>query len=258
MREEDSLLKASTIVLVRPTANGRFDILMTRRPPQMRFLGGFFVFPGGTVQGSDSTEEMLRRCRGLSREDARSHLDDDLSAEQSLGHWVAAIRELYEEAGILLAVTENGTQALDAEVLARIEARRESVANGEVSFHELLEEADLYCDVGSAIYFYHRITPQHYTLRFDTRFYLAVLPDGQVALERSEEVAESVWITPEEGLERAEQGRMAIIPPTLTTLQNLAQLGSWDKLCAEFGLDERPHDHTTTRQRDHGKGTGGP
>lgn len=236
MTEQGSLLKASTIVLVRPAARGRFDILMTRRPPQMRFLGGFFVFPGGTVQGSDSTEEMLGRCRGLSREDARRHLNDALSAEQSLGHWVAAIRELYEEAGILLAVTEDGAQALDAEVRARLDARRESVASGAMSFHALLEEENLYCDAGSAVYFYHRVTPQHYSLRFDTRFYLAPLPDGQVALERSEEVAESVWISPEEGLERAEQGRMAIIPPTLTTLQNLAQLGSWDKLCAEFGL----------------------
>jgi hypothetical protein len=73
-------------------------------------------------------------------------------------------------------------------------------------------------------------------MRFDTRFYLAVLPEGQVPLERSEEVAESVWLKPAEGLERAQAGLMAIIPPTLTTLRTLAELGSWDSLSAEFGL----------------------
>lgn len=237
MSEKTSPLQASTIVLVRPSENGRFEILMTRRPNQMRFLGGFFVFPGGIVEGSDSSDEMLNRCRGLSREAARECLGDDLSAELSLGHWVAAIRELYEEAGILLAVNEQGVQTVDAEVRTRIGARRESLVKGSVSFHELLEEEDLFCDVGRPVYFSHRITPDHYDLRFDTRFYLASLPEGQVALERSEEVAESIWIEPDEGLKRAGEGRMAIIPPTLTTLERLAQLGSWENLCGEFGLE---------------------
>jgi 8-oxo-dGTP pyrophosphatase MutT (NUDIX family) len=236
MTEQSSPLRASTIVLVRRSENDRFEIFMTRRPNQMRFLGGFFVFPGGSVKRSDSSKEMLERCRGLSPEEARKHLGDNLSAEHSLGHWVAAIRELYEEAGVLLVVKEDGGHDVDAAVCARISGRRESLLQGSVSFPELLREEELYCDVGRPVYFYHRVTPEHYTIRFDTRFYLAPLPEGQVPLSRSEEVAESIWITPEEGLNRAEQGLMPVIPPTLTTLQNLAELKSWDALCAEFGL----------------------
>jgi len=236
MTEQTSPSKASTIVLVRPSENRRFEIFMTRRPNQMRFLGGFFVFPGGTVQQEDSSQEMFERCRGLSAEEAQRYLGDDLSAEMALGHWVAAIRELYEEAGVLLAVKNDGDEVVNGEVHARIGVRRESVAKGSVSFLEVLREENLYCDVGRPVYFYHRVTPEYYAMRFDTRFYLASMPEGQVPLERSEEVAESIWITPGQGLERAADGRMAIIPPTLTTLRNLAELEFWDSLCTEFGL----------------------
>lgn len=227
---------ASTIVLVRPSENDRFEIFMTRRPIEMRFLGGFFVFPGGIVEREDSSEEMLNRCRGLSPEDARRHLGGDLSAEHSMGHWVAALRELYEESGILFCVTGDGRQEVEVEVSERIGSKRQFLVSGSLSFSELLESEGLYCDVGRPVYFYHRVTPEHHAMRFDTRFYLAVLPKGQVPLDSSEEVTESIWITPAEGLKRAERGRMAIIPPTLTTLRTLAELGSWEALCVEFGL----------------------
>jgi len=203
---------------------------------EMRFLGGFFVFPGGIVERGDSSQEMLNRCRGLSPEDARKCLGDELSAEHSIGHWVAALRELYEESGILFCVTGDGRQEVDGEVSERIGSKRQALVSGSLSFPELLESEDLYCDIGRPVYFYHRVTPEHYAMRFDTRFYLAVLPEGQVPLDSSEEVIESIWITPGEGLKRAERGRMAIIPPTLTTLRTLADLGSWEALCVEFGL----------------------
>jgi len=236
MAEDRAPRKASTIVLVRPSDNDGFEIFMTRRPVEMRFLGGFFVFPGGSVKRGDSSDAMLDRCRGLSPEDAQRQLGDELSTAHSMGHWVAAIRELYEEAGILLYVTRDGRQEVDAVVAGRIGSKREDLLSGSLSFPELLQAEDLYCDVGRPVYFYHRVTPEQYSMRFDTRFYLAVLPAGQVPLASSEEVTESAWITPGEGLRRAERGRMAIIPPTLTTLRTLAELGSWDALCDEFGL----------------------
>lgn len=228
--------RASTIVLVRRSEDDGFEIFMTRRPAEMRFLGGFFVFPGGSVRKGDSSREMLERCRGLSPEDAQRHLGDDLSAAQAIGHWVAAIRELYEESGILLYLTREGREDVAAEVGERLGTKRQDLVAGSVRFPELLQSEDLYCDVGRPVYFYHRVTPEQYAMRFDTRFYLAAMPAGQVPLDSSEEVTESIWITPGEGLKRAERGRMAIIPPTLTTLRTLAELGSWDALCVEFGL----------------------
>ena len=209
---------------------------MTRRPVEMRFLGGFFVFPGGGVKQSDSSQEMLDRCRGLAPEDAHRHFGGDLSAADAMGHWVAVIRELYEESGVLMCVTRDGREEVALEVGERLSAKRQALLSGSMSFLELLQSEDLYCDVGRLVYFYHRVTPEQYAMRFDTRFYLAIMPIGQVPLDSSEEVTESIWLTPAEGMKRAERGRMAIIPPTLTTLRTLAELGSWDALCLKFGL----------------------
>ena len=228
--------KASTLVLVRPAGDGVFEIFMTRRPQEMRFLGGFFVFPGGSVKRADASPAMLERCRGLSPDEARVRLGDEMSAEDSMGHWVAAIRELYEEVGVLLCVGQHDGAAVGADMQEKVVARRTDLLSGDVGFAELLASEGLCCDVGSPVYFYHRTTPERYAMRFDTRFFLAPLPEGQVPLDVSEEVTESLWITPEEALRRAERGRMAVIPPTLTTLETLAGLGTWEALCREFAL----------------------
>ncbi|MDE0355416.1 MAG: NUDIX hydrolase [Deltaproteobacteria bacterium] len=236
MQEKAIPRRASTIVLVRPAADGAFEIFMTRRPQEMRFLGGFYVFPGGSVKRTDAAPGMLELCRGLSLEDARGRLGDELGAEDAFGHWVAAVRELYEEVGVLLCVDADGAPVMAEETRERVVAKRASVLNGAVTFPELLASEGLYCDLASPVYFYHRVTPERYAMRFDTRFFLAPLPRGQVPLSVSEEVTESVWITPEEGLRRSERGRMAIIPPTLNTLSTLAELGTWEALCRNFAL----------------------
>jgi len=108
MSEVVNLIKASTIVVVRPDPNGGIEVLMTRRRPEMQFLGGFLVFPGGGVEDEDYSEKMLSLCRGLTRSDAQKILGADLGPEMSLGHWVAAVRELFEETGIHFFIDENG------------------------------------------------------------------------------------------------------------------------------------------------------
>ena len=236
MQEKRTPRRASTIVLARPAADGAFEIFMTRRPQEMRFLGGFFVFPGGSVKRSDAAPAMLALCRGLSPEDARARLGDELGAEDAIGHWVAAVRELYEEVGVLLCLDRDGGAVMAEETRERLAAKRASLLSGDVSFPDLLASEDLFCDLGSPVYFYHRVTPERYAMRFDTRFFLAALPEGQAPLAVSEEVTESLWLTPEDGLKRADRGRMAIIPPTLNTLRTLADLGTWEALCRGFAL----------------------
>ena len=97
---------ASTVVLVRPGGDGSFEILLTRRPAEMRFLGGYYVFPGGTVHRDDYSSLVLARCRGLSGEEARKILGSRHEPEEALGHWVAVVRELFEEVGVLLCVDD--------------------------------------------------------------------------------------------------------------------------------------------------------
>ncbi|HEX9880137.1 MAG TPA: hypothetical protein VGB25_08095 [Candidatus Binatia bacterium] len=238
MRQPRDPRKASTVILVRPHAEGKFEVFMTRRPMEMKFLGGFYVFPGGSIGEEDHSQAVLKRCRGLSPDEARSILGNELSPEMALAHWVAAIRELFEEAGVLLCVTEAG-HPLDMEqrkVRERLAEKRLALVEGSLDFLTLLKTEGLYCDAGRAVFFYHRITPEVYSTRFDTRFYLARLPAGQTPLARSEEVIDGRWITPERALESCHSGDFPIIPPTTTSLQTLAGFDSWQSLCAEYRL----------------------
>jgi 8-oxo-dGTP pyrophosphatase MutT (NUDIX family) len=229
---------ASTVVLTRPADNGSFEILLTRRPPEMRFLGGFYVFPGGTVHPNDYSPEMLARCRGLSGAQAQKILGSRHAPDEALGHWVAVMRELFEEVGILLCVTETGDDVdfSDGQWKHRIELKRRSVVTKQFDFGSFLESENLFCDLSRAAYFDHWVTPDIYSMRFDTRFYVATLPAHQTPLERSEEVTHSLWITPEEALAKIHRHDFPILPPTTTVLQNLARLGSWNRLRAEFKL----------------------
>lgn len=229
---------ASTIILVRPEISGKFELFMTRRPAGMKFLGGYYVFPGGTVRKSDCSEEMLSRCHGLSRTEAQKILGGQLSPELSLGHWVAGIRELFEEVGIFLCVDKNG-RYLDlrqGKHKERLAQKREALVEGSMTFQVFLESEGLYCDVGCPVFFYHRVTPESYPMRFDTRFYLSGIPSGQTPLSSSQEVAKSLWIAPEQALNQYQTGDFPIIPPTIYSLKTLAEFDSWQSLCANYPL----------------------
>jgi 8-oxo-dGTP pyrophosphatase MutT (NUDIX family) len=204
----------------------------------MRFLGGFYVFPGGTVHESDYSTAVLQRCRGVSVEQARRILPNHDNTDEALGHWVAAARELFEEVGVLLCITEKG-EALEprAEAVSqRLESARQAIVRGELQFAAFLESETLLCDLARMIYFDHWVTPEIYPMRFDTRFYIAELPRQQNSLSRSEEVTHALWIRPEEALARNDRSTFPILPPTTTVLHRLAKLASWDRLCAGFNL----------------------
>jgi 8-oxo-dGTP pyrophosphatase MutT (NUDIX family) len=229
---------ASTVALLRPSDEKRFEVLLTRRPQQMRFMGGFYVFPGGTVHQEDYADQILKRCRSLNSADAQRILGDSLNAEVSLGHWVAAIRELFEEVGVLLCQTSDGADVdVGAELKQeRFERGRKALVESKLDFGAFLEAENLYCDLSRLVYCFRRVTPQIYPMRFDTRFYFALLPPAQAALERSEEVAETLWLTPGEALERTYNDGFPLLPPTSTVLEELAQISTWQKLQAKYGL----------------------
>jgi len=230
--------KASTIVVVRPDLDGGFEVLMTRRHAAMQFLGGFLVFPGGGVEEEDCSEEMLSVCRGLTRSDAQKILGSDMSPALSLGHWVAAVRELFEETGIYFFVDQNNEipDASRTGLTERLGNMRGTLSNGALHLCQLLHSEGLFCDLGRLIYLFHRVTPEKYPIRFDTRFYLARLPPNQTPLISSEEVSESLWVTPQSALEKSAAGQFPMMPPTIITLRSLAEHGSWRNLCAAFNF----------------------
>jgi 8-oxo-dGTP pyrophosphatase MutT (NUDIX family) len=228
---------AATVILVRSRLDGEFELFMTRRPSGMNFLGGAYVFPGGTVRKKDSSETILERCRGLSKKEARRILGASLTPELALGHWVAGIRELFEEVGVLLCVTGLG-ELLNTDESAsrdRLNRKRAALLAGSLDFAELLKSEGLFCDAGRLLYFSHWMTPEEFPTRFDTRFYLAPLPAGQSPLPTSEEVTHSLWITPENALALCQRGELPVIFPTYASLRTLAEFDSLQILLAEYG-----------------------
>ena len=229
---------ASTVVLLRPDEDGGFDILLTRRPPQMRFLGGYYVFPGGTVHQNDYSARVLERCRGLSESDAQKILGNRHDPEVAMGHWIAAVRELFEEVGVLLceSMAKVGIDLREKTIQERFETKRQAIVGERLDFGEFLESEGLYCDLSRIVYFFHRVTPEFYPMRFDTRFYLALLSVHQTPLASSEEVTHSVWIKPEKALAQVYQRDFPILPPTTTVLEDLAAIDTWNDLRARYRL----------------------
>jgi len=228
--------RAATVILVRPEDDRGFEIFMTRRPPGMNFLGGMYVFPGGSVREEDCSENSLRRCWGLSRQQAQRILGGHLNPGLSLAHWVAGIRELFEEVGILLCVAEGGGP-LDMRETARKERlyeKRKALIEKSTEFETLLESERLLCDAARLVYFSHWLTPEEFPIRFDTRFYLALLPADQSPLSASQEVAHSSWVGPERALELCEQGKLPVIFPTYASLRTLANFDSLEDLFAAY------------------------
>lgn len=231
---------AATVILVRPGVRGEFEVLLTRRSSGMAFLGGMYVFPGGSVRKEDYSATALRRCRALSPQQAQTILGNRLTPEHSLGHWVAGIRELFEEVGVLICVTEAGEPlgAEESRVKERLAAEREALLQQARSFQALLESESLFLDTSRLAYFSHWVTPEEFSIRFDTRFYLALLPQNQSPLSWSHEVTHSLWITAETGLELCQRAQLPMIFPTFASLRTLADFDSFESLCRHYGLQK--------------------
>jgi hypothetical protein len=117
-----------------------------------------------------------------------------------------------------------------------LDGKRRALSNGTSLLPQLLQSEGLFCDLGRLTYLFHRITPVKYSVRFDTRFYLAALPDNQTPLTSSEEVSETFWLTPKSALDQANSGKYPMMPPTIIALRTLAEHDSWENLRAVFRL----------------------
>jgi 8-oxo-dGTP pyrophosphatase MutT (NUDIX family) len=211
---------------------------MNRRPEEMQTYAGVYVFPGGCVEAGDYSPEMIALTQGVAPAEARSALNSDLDPEICLGHWIAAARELFEEAGVHFFVRAVGAGQTVPEFLSeRLLQKRSALQSGALTLAALLHAELLRCELRRLAYFFHRITPEHYKVRFDTRFFLAALPVDQIPLEASEEVVEGLWIAPQIALDRHSSGAFPMMPPTVAVLRMLAEQGSWDALRAIYCIE---------------------
>jgi 8-oxo-dGTP pyrophosphatase MutT (NUDIX family) len=215
---------ASTVVLVRPSTSG-FEVFLVRRHHNVAFMGGAHVFPGGRVDPGDRLVMPEGFCDGV---EAATQRAADLPPLDAVAHYVAAIRELFEEAGVLLARRADGRliDFTDADESNRFRAYRSAVADGSMTMRELAERERLRFALDEIALFAHWVTPAVETKRFDTRFFVAALPAGQEPVHDQTETTDSEWMHPADATERCIRNEIALPPPTWTTLRTLAKLGN--------------------------------
>ncbi len=208
---------AATLILLRPSAAGP-EVLMIQRNLSAAFLGGAYVFPGGAVDPADSDTRILRRIEGITPQQADARLN---VASGGLGYYVAAIRECFEEAGVLLLADAKGLH---------VDARRAEALSGfrNRPFVELLEAEDLLIPAGALAYFGHWITAPGRSRRFDARFFVALAPQGQEGSHDAAEAVHQMWVRPAEALERAARGEIELVFATQHTLKDLGRFSECD------------------------------
>jgi 8-oxo-dGTP pyrophosphatase MutT (NUDIX family) len=219
----DNIRMASSLLLVRDAAAGP-EVFMLKRPGGVDFPD-LHVFPGGKVDLADHLPELVD---GI----------DDIEASRALGiaagglrYWVAAIRECFEECGVLLA-SRGGASVRwqDAQEAERFHGYRQRLIDGELDLAELCDREGLRLAGQSMTYFSHWITPPQAPRRFDTRFFIAEMPADQDTLAHHWETAGEEWVRPADALAEHEAGRWRMISPTLVTLRSIADFVSVDAM----------------------------
>ena len=200
---------AATILMLRDGPEG-LEVFMVVRHHQIDFASGALVFPGGKVDPGDAV--------------VRDHCDgaDDLD-ERDLAMRVGAIREAFEECGILLARPRGDTTLVSGARLEALDAYRDKLHSGELSLADFLDQEQLTLALDTLTRFAHWITPEMMPKRFDTDFFVAAAPADHVALHDGHESVDSIWIRPDDALAGAVDGTYTVIFPTRLNIEMLAE-----------------------------------
>ena len=212
MAKEAAARPAATIVLMRDSPNG-LEVFMVVRHHAIDFASGALVFPGGRVDENDfalaGNAALCPNPEGLATED--------------LAFRLAAIRETFEECGVLFARPGHTIALIDGETLRSVErTHRAPLAEGRIGFDSVLTAHDLLPATDLLTYFAHWITPRHQPKRYDTHFFLAEAPPEHLAVHDGSESVDSVWITPRQALADTVAGRFKLVFATQMNLMKLA------------------------------------
>jgi 8-oxo-dGTP pyrophosphatase MutT (NUDIX family) len=208
---------AATLVLLRDRPAGGVECLLMRRHLKSKFAAGDFVFPGGKIDAGDNPDDAAQWCRGLPVNAAARRLSLEDAPTTALGYWIGAIRETFEEAGLLLAVDAAGR---DVDVTpARFGDYRTACHRDNPAFWAMIRGERLRLATDRLVYFAHWITPEEQPLRFDTRFFAAPAPAGQEASGDDFEMTDLKWLTPQEALAAQTRGEISLRNPTVQNLK---------------------------------------
>lgn len=225
-------LPAATIVLMRDAAEG-LEVLLLKRHGAAGFAPGAYVFPGGRVDTGDAAPELVGRVDGLSPAAAARRLGLVGADPPAIAYYLAALREAFEETGILVGVGADGHAPAPAARSPETERVRRELMEDRIGFLEVLEHLGCRIPGGAIEYAAHWITPERSPRRFDTRFFAARVPVDATPTVDPREMTESLWITPARAVDATEREELHMILPTVRTLQQLsAHANSGDALRA--------------------------
>jgi 8-oxo-dGTP pyrophosphatase MutT (NUDIX family) len=227
-----ALPRAATLILVRQHA-GELQAYLLRRSSTSGFMPGLFVFPGGLVDDADCDEAFWRDHQDLAPQAVSERLGKGLDLLDALPYAVAAVRETFEEAGVLLA-SKTGSTGVDLQVAGE----RLLAESPRPGWLRAMVETDGWTLTFSGLAPWSQwITPVGMPRRFDTRFFVAALPDGQDGRPDLRETTEGLWASPQQALTGNLEGRTPLSPPTLVTLHELLTYPTLEAL--QGGLKDR-------------------
>ena len=235
------ILPAATVMLVRDALDQAgapdVEVCMLRRNLASEFVAGAYVFPGGRVDPGDHGPSVEALCRGRSDAEASAVLGVESGG---LAYWVAALRECFEEAGVMLARHRrddgDGEGALldtsDPAVSIRFAAYRDAVNDQEIGLLDICRQEDLLLVVDTVYYVSHWITPELAPRRYDTRFFITTAPPGQIASHDDGETIATIWVRPRDALSLEADGEIELLPPTIANLKTIEGYRSTDEVMA--------------------------
>lgn len=230
MNQTKPVRDAATLMLVRNSQCG-LEVFMQQRPGRGAFPD-LHVFPGGKVDANDEGFDHL--CDSLDDKTASKILSVE---NKGLRYWIAAVRECFEECGVLLASHQNGESALETTCnIEKLEETRNAIARDELDFKDFVVSNDLIVQTSRMHYFSHWITPEFAPARFNARFFVTEMPVGQTAVEHESEVVSGEWVRPKQALRRYAKGEWQLIVPTLTSLRMLCSYQSTEELIASIRI----------------------
>lgn len=208
----DLPLPSSTVLLLRDGDDG-MEVFMVKRHHEIDFAAGALVFPGGKTDPADGDPALIPLCRGGGG-----------MAPDALAFRVSAIREVFEESGILLAREKDSDAIVGADRAAELgKVYRKALEKGEITMTRFAQREVLELAVDALVHFAHWVTPKVMKKRFTTHFFLATAPQGQAGVHDGHESVDSLWLTPRQAIEDRAAGRRTIVFPTIMNLERLGR-----------------------------------
>ena len=216
---------AATVILVRSSKVNDGEVFLARRHQKQSFMAGAYVFPGGQVEEADSDPRLKKYIKTADIFDlCRLLQDSSLPIEKARGFFIAAIREIFEETGILFGGKTIGNliSLKNKETLQRFNNYRRELNAFQITLAEIAQKEKILFFPDALIPYAHWITPEFEKKRFNTLFFLAKLPPRQMPVADAMELTESFWITPQKALEMHRKKKIILMPPTLKTIEELS------------------------------------